>query len=303
VNRQLVFVHGRSQQNKDAVDLKREWIGAFQEGLGKSGLALPIAEEDIRFPYYGQTLFDLARGASPDDVARVVVRGAEADFEERRFVATMLEEVREAAGISEAELADAGGAEVQEYGPGQWGWVHTLLELLDRRVCGASGASIATFTHDVYHYLKKPGVQDAIEAGVRAAISPGIETVVVGHSLGTVVSYRLLRREGESLGWQVPLFVTLGSPLAITAIRRALAPIGFPRCARRWFNAMDEADIVALYPLDARGFDVDPAIENKTDVHNQTQNRHGIAGYLNDAEVARRIHAALTAPLPQNVAE
>ena len=37
-------------------------------------------------------------------------------------------------------------------------------------------------------------------------------------------------------------------------------------------------------------------IENKTDVRNPTANRHGISGYLDDAEVARRIHDALLAP-------
>jgi hypothetical protein len=34
-------------------------------------------------------------------------------------------------------------------------------------------------------------------------------------------------------------------------------------------------------------------VENETDVQNHTDNRHGIAGYLNDPDVAWRIHAAL----------
>lgn len=40
-------------------------------------------------------------------------------------------------------------------------------------------------------------------------------------------------------------------------------------------------------------FDIDPGLENKTDVQYHTDNRHGIAGYLNDPDVARRIHAPL----------
>jgi hypothetical protein len=62
-----------------------------------------------------------------------------------------------------------------------------------------------------------------------------------------------------------------------------------------WFNALDHRDIVALYPLDADHFGVEPAIENKTDVENHTDNRHGISGYLDDEVVARRIFDALTA--------
>ena len=59
---------------------------------------------------------------------------------------------------------------------------------------------------------------------------------------------------------------------------------------------MDQRDVVALYPLDATSLPLDPsdpAVENKLDVRNKTENRHGIAGYLDDQEVARRIHAAL----------
>ncbi len=40
-------------------------------------------------------------------------------------------------------------------------------------------------------------------------------------------------------------------------------------------------------------FDITPAIENKTDVDNPTENRHGISGYLTDAVVAKRIYDAL----------
>lgn len=128
---------------------------------------------------------------------------------------------------------------------------------------------------------------------MRQAMVPDVPTVVVAHSLGTVVAYNLLRRDGQAQRWQVPLFVTLGSPLAVKAIRAALAPIDHPACAAAWFNAMDERDVVALYPLTSDRFDVEPAILNKTDVQNHTANRHGISGYLDDAEVARRIHAAL----------
>jgi hypothetical protein len=95
--------------------------------------------------------------------------------------------------------------------------------------------------------------------------------------------------------------VTVGSPLAVTEIRktlRALAPCRCPQRVGAWFNALDERDVVALYPLDASNFPLDPvnpAIENKRDVRNKTENRHGIAGYLDDAVVARRIHEALIA--------
>jgi hypothetical protein len=90
------------------------------------------------------------------------------------------------------------------------------------------------------------------------------------------------------------LYVTVGAPLAVTSIKQSIAPIKHPACVDKWFNAMDDRDIVSLYPLDENHFDIHPSIENKTDVDNPTENRHGIVGYLPDPVVARRIHDALT---------
>lgn len=44
--------------------------------------------------------------------------------------------------------------------------------------------------------------------------------------------------------------------------------------------------MVALNPLDDTFFYTDPPIINNNQVRNQTDNRHGIIGYLNDARVA-----------------
>ena len=69
------------------------------------------------------------------------------------------------------------------------------------------------------------------------------------------MAYHLLSREGVARGWKVPLFVTLGSPLGVTAIRKAMKQLTnvqrCPSCAAAWFNAMDERDVpVALPPVD-----------------------------------------------------
>jgi hypothetical protein len=296
MTRQLIFVHGRAQERKDARAMKDEWIDAWRKGLAKSGLEVPIPDSQIRFPYYGDTLDQLTRGVDPRDVAEVIVMGQSADAEEKAFVLAYLREVQRSAGISDAQVRRLNGAPTIEQGVQDWHWVHPLLSALDANVPGASGTSVALFTNDVYRYLTSPGIRDVMDVGVRRALAPGRQSVVVSHSLGTVVAYNVLRRDGETAGFEVPLFVTLGSPLAVNVIRQALAPIRHPRCAERWFNAFDPRDIVALYPLDVAHFDIDPSIENKTDVDNNTPNRHGIAGYLDDKDVARRIFDALMAP-------
>ncbi len=256
----------------------------------------------IHFPYYGDTLYELVEGVSPEKVAEIVVRGTDTDAEKRDFELAILQEIQAKAGISDNQVADLVGDPAAERGVLNWPWVRGILKSIDRFVPNGSSASIALFTHDVYEYLKNSAVRQKIDDGVLQAMKPGVETVVVGHSLGTIVSYALLRTEGARRGWKVPLYVTVGSPLAITAVRKALRTFAStarcPECVSKWFNAMDQRDIVALYPLDTEFFPlnpVDPCIENKIDVQNDTDNRHGIVGYLNDKEVAKRIFDALVA--------
>ena len=292
--KQLVFIHGRAQEHKDIDALKTEWIDAWCAGLAKSGLAIPIAEADIRFPYYGNTLYDLAQGKTLAEVASIIVKGAdERDLEQREFIREVLLEVQEQRGITDAEVSKVLGSDTLDKGVLNWGWIQGILEVIDRHVPLASGISIALATRDVYQYIDNIAIRDEIETGVRKALMPGLPTVVVSHSLGTVVAYNLLRREGVAQGWTVPLFMTLGSPLAVSALRKKLSPNRHPPCVGWWFNAFDEHDVVALFPLDAKNFPVEPEITNKRDIYNPTTNRHGISGYLSDPVVAKTIYEAL----------
>lgn len=284
MKRELVFVHGRAQEYKDSIALKREWIDAWKVGLRANGLEMPVAEEQIRFPYYGQTLHDLVNNA--DAVADVVVRegsgAGNGTSEYDEFLEEMLAEVLHKTQAASTE-------DINARAMGDHAWVRRALRMIDS-LPGASGAGVAIATRDVYRYLSDSQVSSPINSGVRAAMSPGVESVVVSHSLGSVVAYQLLRREGADQKWCVPLFVTLGSPLAVKIVAKKLRPLNYPSCAAHWFNALDRRDIVALHPLT---FPFTPSIENYEKVKNETTNRHGISGYLGDPEVAKRIYNAL----------
>lgn len=300
MTRQLVLVHGRGQAHKDALAIKREWLDALDAGLAKNGLSLPITEADVRLPFYGDTLYDLTAGLSPDQAADVIVRGEESDEEERQFLRAVLEEVRAVAGITQDDLAAESGQEVVLKGPQNWEWLQAILRVVDRRVPYGSGTAIALATRDVFRYLSSSAISGEIDRGVATALPDDREAVVVAHSLGSVVAYQVLSTWGVERGWTVPLFLTVGSPLGVEQIRRYVrrraAVARVPECVTTWQNAMDERDVVALYPLTPDHFPlrpVEPAIENRTDISNRTPNRHGIGGYLDDAAVAKTIHDAL----------
>lgn len=303
--RDLIFVHGRAQQHKDAKALKDEWIAAWTKGLKKNGLSIPIADSQIHFPYYGDTLDQLVSGKPPEDAAKIIVRGGDPDSnlelsqEEKAFIESVLLESVERFEIdpTSAIMQALPPNAVIEKGVLNWGWVQAILEVLDKHIPGASSMSVALATRDVFQYLTNDATRFVIDAGTASAIPEDKEAVVVSHSLGTVVAYNVLRHNKNQRNWKIPLFITLGSPLAVTAIKKKLArmaPLHFPKDISAWFNAMDQRDIVSLHPLDKKNFPLTQDIENNINVQNSTSNFHGISGYLDDIDVAKKIYDAVT---------
>jgi hypothetical protein len=227
VNRELVFVHGRSQQHKDPGALKREWIDCLSAGLARNNLPLePIDDVVVRLPFYGDALAQMTWGTTPDDAAEVILKGEPPlDAGAKRFMLAVFDELRDEYGVSDEEVLDATDEQITEKGPLNWPWVRAILQKLDS-LPHISAATIAMATYDVYQYLTNTVIRRKIDTGVMTAMTPGVESVVVGHSLGSVVAYTLLQRDGARQNWNVPLFVTVGSPLAVNAIRNLVPGVG-----------------------------------------------------------------------------
>lgn len=286
----LVLVHGRSQQGRDPGELKSIWMDTLQRGAAKIKRSLPDSLEVV-FPYYGDKLDELARQSELPLTNDVQAKGNPVDDDFLKFQASVAESMRRGAGVTDAQVQQEFGNNTTERGPQNWAWVQALIRAIDRHGGGASQTTIETIMRDVYLYTTRAGVRDEVDRIVGPALNEK-PCVVIAHSLGTVVAYNVLRTDRRSLN--VRAFITVGSPLAIRAIRDQLRPIGFPPPAKAWYNAFDPRDVVALYPLDAANFPVNPAIENYGSVRNGTDNRHGIIGYLDDPDVAKHVLDALT---------
>jgi hypothetical protein len=285
----LILVHGRDQQGKNPDELKSEWLSALAEGAAKSGLALPD-DVEIVFPFYGDKLGEFASTFEIPLTDDIQARGDAADEDFLIFQAAVAEELRQRAGVSDAQVDQEYGGDPTERGPLNWRWVQAILRALDKHAPGMSQQSIEVFLRDVFIYAHRAGVRDQVDGIVADAFNEE-PVAVVGHSLGSVVAYSVMRTDRRPL--QVPLYVTLGSPLGIQAVRDPFKPIGNPEPVKAWYNAFDTRDVVALNPLDENFFPIQPAIENNADVKNRTNNRHGIVGYLDDQTVAARILNAL----------
>jgi hypothetical protein len=284
----LVLIHGRAQEGKDSVALQATWEQALDRGFLNAGLTRP-PDLEIRFPYYGDTLDELTRQLDTPLVVDVVERGAAPDEDEAAFRGELLAELAGNAGLSDDDIRRNFEGGIAERGPLNWKWVHAILRTLDRSQ-RLGDLALDTFTRDVYIYLTKRAVRRHIDAAIKAYLDDD-PCVVVGHSLGSVVGYNVLRDHPGA----VHRYVTVGSPLGLEAIKRRLtAPLAMPVTTRSWHNALDVRDVVSLRPLDDSHFPITPAIVNHTGVDNHTDNRHGIVGYLPDRWVARAIYEALT---------
>ena len=267
----LVLVHGIGKPRRQAVDRER-WISALADGARRAGHSLAaerlIAGElaEIVFAYYGD-LF-----AAP---GRQGAEGAELTQQEAKLLHALLTEIAEA----QCEAHPDGGGEpgdalasarwqlrLGETGTAQGAGdlvrqsINAATTLLGARPWGRAGQWVGgkfliADLAQVARYLSR-GEPDAagqtldarVRAAVAAAIGPG-PAVVVAHSLGTVVGFEALHEPG---GARVPLFVTLGSPLAMRAVvwpRVRPRPPATPERVGRWLNFWDRDDIIVPRPI------------------------------------------------------
>ncbi len=286
----LLMIHGIAQGGKDWRDLRATWKSTLEQGFENAGLVFKDKVE-IDFPYYGDILDAFVAKSRLPTSADVAAKGPGQNTEFEQFMKSALVDLQVHAGISDAEVgAQIGGAEVQEKGVQNWGWVRAIARAIDRRQGDTSTLLIEDFLRDVYLYIASPAVQQTIDETVEAMLTPE-PTLVIGHSLGSVVGYNVIKKHCKTA--KLVKYVTVGSPLGVRAISGKLGLLQNPLGKGGWYNAFDHRDIVALNPLDDANFPTDPAIINDNRVDNPTDNRHGIIGYLNDRNVAHEVATAL----------
>jgi hypothetical protein len=287
----LLLIHGRAQEGKNPTALKSEWLDALSKGLEAASLKLP-ENIDIVVPFFGDALDSFVHALETPLALNAMAKGGAGDDKELEFRQQIFSEMAQGYEISDAEILANLDGKPQAHGVTDWKWVRALLKTLDQKTPLSDG-TLDRFTRDVYVYLTYPAIRRGVDKIVSEKLSAG-DWVVIGHSLGAVVGYNVLAAVGASSGIKVSRYVTVGAPLGLPSIRDRLdLPLSMPDCVKGWYNAFDQRDVVALYPLDARNFPIDPPIENNDSVVNFTDNRHGIAGYLSNADVARKIVEAL----------
>jgi hypothetical protein len=261
----LVFVHGIGGQRRPGIEAQR-WVSALAQGARKAGHSKASASlldgslADVVFADYSG-LLQKPGGQGPG--------GLMVDDEESRILVDFLREVISARIAESVQCADAAllraRAQLQPAGAAQGAGdllrraVNSATTFLDAgpwRTGGqwASGKILVRDLAQVARYLAR-GEPDSenrtLDARIRNIVKEAFgagPAIVIGHSLGSVVSFEALHE--KNIG--IPLWVTLGSPLAMRAVvwpRIMPRPPATPESVACWLNYWDRDDVIVARPI------------------------------------------------------
>lgn len=295
----IVMIHGMNQQGETADTLKARWtdhLNAVSPGL--------VDPEQVTMPFFGDILYEWAREHRP---ASQTMGAGQYDTDwldafEEEFLAETLDEICRSQGITEENLEQALFGDTYQDAETSIPMNNPATRALTRfwrehEKCltplGLCIAEARLNMRQAYIYLKVPAARQEIDALIRPCLLTGEPTVLITHSIGTIVAYLLLReldREGKTPN--VPLLVTLGSPLGLQAIRDEFGkPWRKPASVKLWANFYDPADLLTL----GKGLNEAFAggILDDGTVNNKAFFAHSIEGYLSHKGVAAVLKTVL----------
>jgi hypothetical protein len=231
----VVAVHGIGQQQSGRNQMMRPWLLALRDGIeravGRNGPAI-----DLDMGFYGDLYAEAVRKELKlPDPSNAVEKKLGDPFALADDEIAFLNEI-------EAEIVD------EELPPDEVKMsfaavpppVGRLAAWVDRHFGVAGRLLVFGDLVQVRRYQRDDELASKIRACVREAIAEDTR-VLIGHSLGSVVAYETLCLDPQP---GVQTLVTLGSPLGLATIQKALRTHASPPVAH-WVNVYDVRDPVA----------------------------------------------------------
>lgn len=277
----IVGVHGIGQQQLGRQQLLTAWQPALGDGVERACNGRRVPNVPLNIAYYGDVF--LPEPATTAETKAGATAGAWWEFLDEETASELESAARELLPEDAIQTAIARPSKVRTQMPG-------FLRAIDRHF-PAGGLLAFGDLVQVRRYLSDAAVKARVDAAVDAAMSPEC-SVLIGHSLGSVVAFEYLRRHP---GPQLSLLVTLGSPLGLRLVRRLMpnasygVAFGIPPTVREWVNVRDPRDPVACAgPLKQwwPGVEDMPPVDNGRDAHSAT-------AYLGKKATGQAVLAAL----------
>ncbi|MFL6111988.1 MAG: alpha/beta fold hydrolase [Catenulispora sp.] len=259
----LVFVHGIGANRQRSEQQLADWTAALAEGARAAGHG--AAARDLTFggrlsPVLARYAEQFADG-QPQDVAAARAEG-EQDLDTEILHDLLAAEVEDRLAdddlVGEHVTLCHARDQLQPPGTSQGAGdiarritnvAATLVGLLPFQLgYRATAKVLASDLRQVPAYLsrRRPDASGVtLDTRIRAIVSEALgdgPSVVVAHSLGSVVAWETLATHPG----RVPLFVTVGSPLAMRTVvwpRLIPRPPATPETVERWLNFWDRDDV------------------------------------------------------------
>lgn len=295
---QVILVHGINNETKSKEIIEKQWGDAIQKALQEFG-SEKTKKVKFKAAFYGDILHsetstwsqnsDAAVAMSATSPVSDYVSGPEAEL----YLAFV-----ESLGITEdqiiAELsADDDAAQFQTMAKGiHKTWIKAIASVLEKVLPGQGRMLARLFLEQASAYLFKPGLKGKIDNLVYEQVFQKVEgdekKIIISHSLGTVVTYSILRRHRALQ--KASLFVTAGSPLGIDIVKERL---GGPKYClgnvANWMNLSDPEDFVALKKkLNKNTFWCDN-INNIYKINNGNENAHDPVRYFSQPKFIKEL--------------
>lgn len=284
----MILIHGINQQGKSSQKIHDAWLGSLHATYAANGPDPLGRLSSIEAAFYGDALERLSSAKVKGQAIALGAEDAPEDFDE--FAVVALKEMALRMGATEAQISAALSETTVSQGAGPHKrWIKAIARVIET-VSPLKGTLALRVLGQAHAYIRNQHVHDEVNKLVRPLFDGDEPTIVVSHSLGTIVAYSLLREfaaGGRPL--HCPLFVTLGSPLGIDSVRKGFPkPRIKPNHVKRWVNGADPEDFVALRQ-ELTNDNFGPGIENYPDVENGHADPHDVAGYLRDPRIAKAI--------------
>lgn len=282
----VIFVHGINNEHLDSDKIKEIWGDLLKKTSAREYL---FDGFELVAPFYGKRLAELSKPAAGS--VKAVAQGDAPAVPEKdaKFAAELLEEIARDLEVSDAEISELKGSEPAQQGPILDYVLHPLLRLIEKKFPGAGDIALS-FVQQANTYFNTPGVREEIDEMVAPSLRTNESQIVIGHSLGSVVTYSVLRE----LETKTALYLTLGSPLSLLTIRRKLGPPKvIPKGVELWANGIDPSDPVGL-GNDLANTKFVKGIQPIKGINNGFGLKaHSIHGYLSNTDVAQHVVSAI----------
>ncbi|MBE9127981.1 MULTISPECIES: S8 family serine peptidase [unclassified Coleofasciculus] len=300
-NLTVVYVHGIGEQPAPAV-LKRSWDKALF-GIDMGARTRLAYWSDIQYPQpiaaaktqgFAIAALETERPLSDTEVIEESQQLVPESNEAHAYAEKLAQEML-------ANNAPSRGVSTQFFG----GDLRLLPDSIRRKITEWLTKS---FIQDTAAYFYNEQKREKIRDRLRQILIPenGLY-LVIGHSMGSIIAYDVLRQL-ENSDIPIPLFLTIGSPLGIEAVKDNLGhPWKVPTGVTNWQNFADRFDPVAFDKGISNDFSPigkikDSIVRNLKSDSLLDFDPHSGTGYLGTKEVQRAVQEVVGSTFAQPIA-